>query len=51
MSKFNKLADALAQNPNVYNPRGLAYALGVKRYGKRKMRLAAKRGVPVSRVR
>lgn len=48
MSKFNQLAAKLAQEPGVTNPRGLAYAIGARKFGAAKMHQAAAKGVPAS---
>lgn len=37
MSKFSSLADELAKRPGVTDPKGLAYAIGEKKYGKKGM--------------
>lgn len=44
MSAFNKLAAQLAQRPGVTNPRGLAYAIGARKYGKAEMQRRAAKG-------
>lgn len=41
MSAFNKLAAKLAQEKGVTDPKGLAYAIGAKKYGKSTMGQAA----------
>lgn len=44
MSAFNRLAASLANRPGVTNPPGLAYAIGVRKYGKAGMAAKAKAG-------
>lgn len=44
MSKFSSLADELARRPGVTDPKGLAYAIGEKKYGKAGMSAKAAAG-------
>jgi hypothetical protein len=50
-SNFDKLAAKLAKRKGVTNPRGLAYVIGRKKFGKKRMAKAAARGVPARTVR
>lgn len=47
-SKFDKLADDLSKKPGIYDPKGLAYAIGKKKYGKAGMAAKAKAGLEKS---
>lgn len=51
MSAFDQLAAKLANKPGVSNPRGLAYAIGAKKYGASTMGKAAARGVPAASIK
>ena len=50
-SNFDKLAAKLASRPGVSDPRGLAAAIGRKKYGASTMAKAAARGVPAASVK
>jgi hypothetical protein len=50
VSNFDKLASKLAQRPGVSNPRGLAAAIGRKKYGASTMAKASARGIPAASV-
>lgn len=50
MSNFDKLASRLAQEKGVTNPRGLAAAIGRKKYGAVTMGKAATKGVSAASV-
>ena len=49
-SNFNRLANKLASQPGVTNPRGLAAAIGAKKFGRPVMQQAASRGVAAAIV-
>ena len=49
-SNFEKLASKLADRPGVTNPRGLAYAIGARKYGASNMARAAAKGVSAASV-
>lgn len=42
--RFAKLKGQLAKKPGIYNPAGLAAAIGRKKYGSKKMNLMATKG-------
>lgn len=50
-SNFDKLAAKLAGRPGVTDPRGLAAAIGRKKYGAGRMATASARGEPAAKVR
>ncbi len=50
MSAFDRLAAKLSQRPGVTDPRGLAYAIGAKKYGAKTMHQAAARGVSAKSI-
>lgn len=50
-SNFDKLAAKLAKRKGVSDPKGLAAAIGRKKYGKKRMAKAAARGMPARKVR
>lgn len=51
MSNFSKLAGRLAGQPGVTNPGGLAAAIGDKKFGAKRMAMAAAKGKPAARVK
>lgn len=43
-SRFDKLAGKLSHEKGITDPKGLAYAIGAKKYGKEGMEKLAKKG-------
>lgn len=50
MSKFEKLKKKLSMQSGITNPGGLAYKIGKRKYGKKAMTTAAKKGVSAASV-
>lgn len=50
-SNFDLLAQRLSQEKGVTNPRGLAYSIGAKKFGKKRMSMAAAPGVPATSIK
>ena len=50
MSAFDRLAAKLSQRPGVTDPKGLAYAIGAKKYGAGTMSKAAQKGVSAASI-
>jgi hypothetical protein len=50
-SNFDKLAATLAGRPGVTDPRGLAAAIGRKKYGSARMAKASAEGKPAAKVK
>ena len=44
MSKFSQLAEKIGKKPGIKNPKGVAYAIGVAKYGKVGMQKKAAAG-------
>lgn len=51
MSAFDQLAARLGQEKGVTNPKGLAYAIGKKKFGASKMSQAAAQGGPAASIK
>lgn len=50
-SNFDLLAQKLAQEKGVKDPRGLAASIGRKKFGRRRMQVAAQKGVSAASVK